>query len=102
MNARSRVVSQCQLMTFNAFSPTHVPMTHKKPKQVRLYLNEEAADLLEAAGAEIRDLSEAQIASFLVMAGLRAIKTHGYKLTFPLHLDLVQTPSNSPPSCPAK
>ncbi len=77
-------------------------MTTKKPKQVRLYLNEEASDLLEAAGAEIRDLSEAQIASFLVMAGLRAIKHHGYKLTFPLHLDLVQGSGNAPTPPPRK
>lgn len=70
-------------------------MTTKKPKQVRLYLNEEASDLLEAAGAELRDLSEAQIASFLVMAGLRAIKTAGYKLTFPLQLNLAEQPGAS-------
>jgi hypothetical protein len=89
-------------MTLRALSRTHDPMTTKKPKQVRLYLNEEASDLLEAAGAEIRDLSEAQIASFLVMAGLRAIKLHGYKLTFPLHLDLVQASGNPSPTHPKK
>jgi hypothetical protein len=60
-----------------------------KPKVARIYLNEEASELTKQAAQEIGDLSESQIVSLLVLAGLRALKETGFKLTLPLRLSVV-------------
>lgn len=84
----------------NPHSPLHVNahvVTHShtfphmalKPKVARIYLNEEASELTKQAAQEIGDLSESQIVSLLVLAGLRALKETGFKLTLPLRLSVV-------------
>ncbi len=64
-----------------------------------MYLNEEAADLTKAASEEIGDISESQIVSILVLAGLRALREHGYKMTLPLKL--VMVPQSDLPVVPS-
>lgn len=77
-------------MTLICTPHTFHHVSAKKPKQVRVYLNEEAADLTKAASEEIGDISESQIVSILVLAGLRALRERGYKMTLPLKLSLVE------------
>ncbi len=55
-----------------------------KPKVARIYLNEEAAEMTKQAAQEIGDLSESQIISLLVLAGLRAIRANGFRISLPL------------------
>ena len=59
-----------------------------KPQQVRVYLNQESGDLLRAAGSKIPDLSEAQLVSLLVLAGLRALRANEYRVTLPLEMTM--------------
>jgi hypothetical protein len=70
----------------------------KKPNQVRLYLNEEAADLVKSAASAIGEIPESQIVSILVLAGLRALKEEGFNLTLPLKLSVVPNEENAVPS----
>lgn len=61
-----------------------------KPKVARLYLNQEAQDLLSASAKAVGDLSEAQIMSLLLLASLRALKEEGFRMVMPLRLAVVK------------
>ncbi len=60
-----------------------------KPKVARVYLNQEAQDMLKAAAESAVDVSEAQIVSLVVLSGLRALKECQYRITLPLRLAVV-------------
>lgn len=76
-------------MTNHARSVSIPPnMSSNKPRQVRIYLNEEGSELLRSASAKITDISESQLTSILVLAGLRALKTTGFKMSLPLSLTI--------------
>lgn len=60
-----------------------------KPKVARIYLNQEAQELLRDAVGQVEDLSESQLLGFLVSAGLRALRDNGYTLTHPVRLAMV-------------
>ena len=71
-----------------------------KPKVARLYLNQEAQELLSASSAEIGDLSESQIMSLLVLAALRALQQENFRMVMPLRLSVVKEESSLfVPSC---
>lgn len=59
-----------------------------KPKVARIYLNQEAQEMLRVAVGQVEDLSESQLLGFLVSAGLRALRDHDYKLTHPVRLQM--------------
>lgn len=64
-----------------------------KPKVARVYLNQEAQDMLQEASQMAVDVSEAEILSFLVVSGLRALRDAQYRITLPLRLSVVtETP----------
>jgi hypothetical protein len=62
----------------------------QKPKQVRLYLNEECqtlfADLVEA----VQPLPESQLTTILMTAALRAMRDRDVKLSLPLKFAVVE------------
>jgi hypothetical protein len=59
-----------------------------KPKQVRVYLNDENESMLRALAEKV-DMPESQIMTMLVSASLRAAKENDYILTLPIrfHVD---------------
>ena len=64
-----------------------------KPKVARLYLNQEAQELLSESSASIGDLSESQIMSLLVLAALRALKEEKFRMVMPFRLSVVKEQS---------
>lgn len=60
-----------------------------KPKVARVYLNQEAQDMLAAAANAAEDVSESQIMSLVVLSGLRALRECHYRITLPLRLCVV-------------
>ena len=60
----------------------------KKPRQVRVYLSAENQVMLRDLAERIADLSESQIVSLLVSAGLRAAKENDYKLHLPIKMEI--------------
>jgi hypothetical protein len=65
-----------------------------KPKVARLYLNQEAQELLSKSSAAIGDLSESQIMSLLVLAALRALQQENFRMEMPLRLSVVKEQSS--------
>lgn len=66
-----------------------LPHMALKPKVARIYLNQEAQEMLRVAVGQVQDLSESQLLGFLVSAGLRALRDNGYTLTHPVRLAMV-------------
>jgi len=66
------------------------PAMALKPKNVRLYLNEDNQQMLRELASKARDFSESQLLTLLVTASLRALQTQGYKFTVPLSLAVVE------------
>lgn len=69
-------------------------MSTTKPKQVRVYLNDEAGSLLREAAERIPDLADSQIVSMLVLSSLRALKAAEYRFSIPLEMS-IQDPALS-------
>lgn len=61
-------------------------MSAKKPRQVRVYLNEEAAELLAQASGQISDISESQLTTMIVVAGLRALRDANFRMVLPFRM----------------
>ncbi len=56
----------------------------KKPKQARVYLNEENQAMLEDLTRRLVDLSESQVVTLLLSASLRAVKSNNNQMPLPL------------------
>jgi hypothetical protein len=70
------------------------PGEKKNLKQVRIYIDpNKEADTLHRLKRNIGKLSEADIASLIVAAGLRACEEAGYRLPLPLKFDIVEDDS---------
>lgn len=66
------------------------PAMALKPKNVRLYLNEENQQMLRELASSALDFSESQLLTLLVTASLRTLKAQGYRFTIPLKLAVVE------------
>lgn len=73
-------------------------MSAQKPKQVRLYLNEECQTLFAALVNGVQPLPESQLTTILMTAALRALRDQDYKLTLPLKFLVVEEKELDVPS----
>lgn len=62
------------------------PAMSLKPKNVRIYLNQENQEMLREAAKLAVDLSEQHLLTLLVSAGLRALKDSGYRIHLPFKM----------------
>ena len=66
----------------------------KKPRQVRVYLNEENAEIFATLGDRIPDLEDSRLLSLLVSAVLRAAKENDYRFRVPLKIHFCEDAEN--------
>jgi hypothetical protein len=59
-----------------------------KPKQVRVYLNPQNEEMLRSLAANVEELSESQIATMLLSAGLKACADAGNRMPLPLKFEM--------------
>lgn len=73
-------------MTTQAIGLIVMTKSAKKPKQVRIYLNEENQQTLEEMASRMPELEESKLTTMLVSASLRAVREINYRFTFPIRL----------------
>ena len=68
----------------------------KVRKQVRFYVDDEDAKILETLMGKLKTLSETDVVTTLLSAGLAACKNHDYRLpSMPIEFEIVGAPSRS-------
>jgi len=70
-----------------------------KANTYRVYLNDENAGTMGAI-CQATELSQSEVLTKLVVAGLQCVKANGYRITLPLRFSMTETPleSESPPN----
>jgi hypothetical protein len=63
-------------------------VSEKKPKQVRVYLDKWQEEVLNSLTAQI-ELSETQLLTVILAAGLRAVSDNGNRLVLPLKFHIL-------------